>query len=164
MQSYSHPDVFFCPLYNPPGVSDPISAILSGQSEHWTPNPYSTPPTSRAGSPSAESTLVSSNSSPASSRDSTQSPPSSPSSSSSSSSSGGSTKLQKYRRMCAKSGKPFLDFVAEVENRRLVHRKRSHVSHPGPRAPFHADFAVGLQLKSSQSPRNPPARPGSARC
>ncbi|RPD53033.1 hypothetical protein L227DRAFT_422493 [Lentinus tigrinus ALCF2SS1-6] len=23
MQSYSHPDVFFCPLYNRPGISDP---------------------------------------------------------------------------------------------------------------------------------------------
>ena len=27
MQSYSHPDLFFCPLYNPPGISDPKTMV-----------------------------------------------------------------------------------------------------------------------------------------
>lgn len=51
MQSYSNPDVFFCPLYNLPGVSDPISTLLSNESEHRTPSAFSTPTTSRSGSP-----------------------------------------------------------------------------------------------------------------
>ncbi|KAI0330973.1 hypothetical protein GY45DRAFT_1336445 [Cubamyces sp. BRFM 1775] len=144
MQSYSHPDVFFCPLYNPPGVSDPIASILSGESEHWNPSPSCTPPSSRSASPSASASSPSST--PVSSRETSPSPPTSPSSASSSSStsSEGSKKLQKYRRMCAKSGKPLLDFVAEVEGRRIVHEKRK-------------------QIKTSQSTRNSPVRPGSGR-
>ncbi|KAI0369641.1 hypothetical protein BV20DRAFT_945715 [Pilatotrama ljubarskyi] len=132
MQSYSHPDVFFCPLYNPPGVSDPISSILSGASDHWTSS--LTPPSP----PSA--TLIT-----ASASSSSVSPPSSPSPSSSTSAStsssstaspAGSSKVQKYRRMCAKSGKPLLDFVAEVESRRIMHEKRRQVRAPA----FHASL------------------------
>ncbi|KAI0645982.1 hypothetical protein C8Q79DRAFT_727617 [Trametes meyenii] len=145
MQSYSNPDVFFCPLYNPPGVSDPISAILSGESEHWSPSPYSTPAVSRAASPN----LASSPSTPSSPPSSPSAPPSPPSSSSPPASRPtspeGGRKLQKYRRLCAKTGKPLLDFVAEVEGRRIVHEKRK-------------------QLKSSQSYRNPSGRAGSDRC
>ncbi|KAI0665888.1 hypothetical protein C8Q78DRAFT_480940 [Trametes maxima] len=149
MQNYSNPDVFFCPLYNPPGVSDPITAILSGESERWCPSPYSTPNVSRAASPrnaSSPSTPRSSPSSPFS----YSSPPSSSSSSSSPSASRptspeGGRKLQKYRRLCAQTGKPLLDFVAEVEGRRIVHEKRK-------------------QLKSSQSTRNPSGRAGSDGC
>ncbi|KAH9895105.1 hypothetical protein C8Q73DRAFT_790285 [Cubamyces lactineus] len=145
MQSYSHPDVFFCPFYNPPGVSDPITSILSGESEHWNPSPSWTPPSSRPASPSTPASSPSST--PGSSRDTSPSAPISPSSASASSSptsSGGTKKLQKYRRMCAKSGKPLLDFVAEVEGRRIVHEKRK-------------------QIKSSQTTRNSPVRPGSGR-
>ncbi|KAI9061749.1 hypothetical protein FKP32DRAFT_1604708 [Trametes sanguinea] len=147
MQSYSHPDVFFCPLYNPPGVSDPLATILSGETEHWPASPFSSPSASRSASPfSTPSSSV--YSTPSTSRGS--SPPTSPPplpSSPSPAHSEGSKKLQKYRRMCAKTGKPLLDFVAEVEGRRIVHEKRK-------------------QLKSSQTPRNAssPMRPGSARC
>ncbi|KAI0630078.1 hypothetical protein C8Q77DRAFT_1075484 [Trametes polyzona] len=139
MQSYSNPDVFFCPLYNPPGVSDPITSILSGAADEWV---YSTPPTSRPASPIE---YASPYATPPDSRESSCAPPSSPSSTlsastSTSTSSEGSKKLQKYRRMCAKSGKPLLDFVAEVESRRIVHEKRK-------------------QLQASQSSRNSPVKP-----
>ncbi|KAI0661307.1 hypothetical protein C8Q70DRAFT_932320 [Cubamyces menziesii] len=144
MQSYSHPDVFFCPFYNPPGVSDPITSILSGESEHWNPSPTWTPTSSRPTSPTAPASPPSST--PVSWRETSPSSPTSPASASSSSStsSEGAKKLQKYRRLCAKSGKPLLDFVAEVEGRRIIHEKRK-------------------QIKSSQSTRNSPVRPGSGR-
>ncbi|OJT14905.1 hypothetical protein TRAPUB_8528 [Trametes pubescens] len=125
MQNYSNPDVFFCPLYNPPGVSDPISTILSGESEHWTPSALSTPTTSRSGSPFS---AASPNSTPPTSRETSPSLPVTPSSSASTPATPeASKKLQKYRRMCAKSGTPLLDLVAEVENRRIVHEKRKQV-------------------------------------
>ncbi|KAI8992882.1 hypothetical protein BD414DRAFT_288516 [Trametes punicea] len=123
MQSYSHPDVFFCPLYNPPGVSDPLSSIMSGGSEPSSSSPFSSPPMSPSSGPS---TPGSSSSTPSSSREGSLSPPTSPSPPSASRE--GSKKLQKYRRMCAKSGKPLLDFVAEVESRRIVHEKRKQIS------------------------------------
>ncbi|OSC97426.1 hypothetical protein PYCCODRAFT_1419484 [Trametes coccinea BRFM310] len=119
MQSYSHPDVFFCPLYNPPGVSDPLASILSGETEHWPASPFSSPPASRSASPF--STPSSSISPPTSPSPLPSSSPSSPAHTE------GSKKLQKYRRMCAKTGKPLLDFVAEVEGRRIVHEKRKQV-------------------------------------
>ncbi|EIW63600.1 uncharacterized protein TRAVEDRAFT_43886 [Trametes versicolor FP-101664 SS1] len=130
MQSYSNPDVFFCPLYNLPGVSDPISTLLSNESEHRTPSAFSTPTTSRSGSPFS---AASPNSTPPTSPETWPSrPPKTPSSASSPTAPEASKKLQKYRRMCAKSGTPLLDLVAEVENRRMVHEKRKQVSFSDP--------------------------------
>ena len=34
MQNYSHPDLFFCPLYNRPGISDP-KMNLCGSEDDW---------------------------------------------------------------------------------------------------------------------------------
>ncbi|CDO72510.1 hypothetical protein BN946_scf184980.g51 [Trametes cinnabarina] len=150
MQSYSHPDVFFCPLYNPPGVSDPLASILSGETEEWPASTFSSPTTSRSASPFSVPSSPA-YSTPPTSRENSLSPPTSPSPlpatpSSPSAHSEGSKKLQRYRRMCAKSGKPLLDFVAEVEGRRIVHEKRR-------------------QMKHSQTPRksSSPLRPGSDR-
>ena len=33
MQSYSHPDLFFCPLYNPPGIPDPKTTLCGSDTE-----------------------------------------------------------------------------------------------------------------------------------
>ncbi|KAH9859124.1 hypothetical protein C2E23DRAFT_716696 [Lenzites betulinus] len=162
MQSYSNPDVFFCPLYNPPGVSDPISSILSGVSEHWPSSGYSTPITSRSTSPSSASPY----STPPTSRENSPSPPPSPPSSSPTSpSKDGGKRLQKYRRMCAMTGKPLLDFVTELEGRKLVHEKRKQVRLPRAHAFPHSDRTSNSQLHASQSSRNSPLRAGgSDRC
>ncbi|KAI0820049.1 hypothetical protein BC628DRAFT_935574 [Trametes gibbosa] len=144
MQSYSHPDVFLCPLYNPPGVSDPISSIISGESELWPSSGSSTPKTSRSTSPA-----TSSYSTPPTSPENSPSPPSTPSRSPQTPASmDESKKLQNYRRMCARTGKPLLDFVTELQSQKSVHEKRE-------------------QLHASQSSRNPSASTragGSARC
>ncbi|EJF65587.1 hypothetical protein DICSQDRAFT_166592 [Dichomitus squalens LYAD-421 SS1] len=112
MQRYSNPDVFFCPLYNAPGVANPkmhicdpdedVDDILRPLSECSTP----------------ELTSSSSTSSPSSSRDNSLSPP--PSSASSDT----ERKIQIYRQMCEKAGKSLLDFAAEVEGRRNLDGKR----------------------------------------
>ncbi|KAI0744304.1 hypothetical protein C8Q80DRAFT_1272862 [Daedaleopsis nitida] len=149
MQSFSHPDVFFCPLYNAPGISDPFLKLSLGGSDSATgranEDPYANEgsdselavpfpawPPSDSGSHTSSSASTSPTSSRSSSRRTSPSSSSSASSSSSPSSPTGSAsdqerKLHKYKRMSAKAGKSLLDFATEIEGRRLVHDKRKQV-------------------------------------
>ncbi|RDX41801.1 hypothetical protein OH76DRAFT_1411792 [Lentinus brumalis] len=115
MQSYSNPDLFFCPLYNRPGMSDPKMNLCGSEEDTQL---FGTTGSS-AGSPSSSSPTSpcsSTNSSQTSSRSSSPSP-----------SSGSERKLHKYKRMSAKAGKSLLDFATEVESRRIVHEKRKQL-------------------------------------
>ncbi|RDX41799.1 hypothetical protein OH76DRAFT_1422907 [Lentinus brumalis] len=112
MQSYSNPDLFFCPLYNRPGMSDPKMNLCGSEEDTQL---FGTTGSS-AGSHSSSSPTSpcsSTNSSQTSSRSSSPSP-----------SSASERKLHKYKRMSAKAGKSLLDFATEVESRRIVHEKR----------------------------------------
>ncbi|TFK81222.1 hypothetical protein K466DRAFT_604671 [Polyporus arcularius HHB13444] len=130
MQSYSHPDLFFCPLYNRPGVSDPKMNLCGSEEDGHGAQFFGTT-SSSTGSPSS--------SSPTSPFSSTSSSQTSSRSSSPSPSSASGRKLHKYKRMSAKAGKSLLDFATEVESRRIVHEKRK-------------------QLKASQISRNAPGQ------
>ncbi|KAI0779284.1 hypothetical protein C8Q74DRAFT_682144 [Fomes fomentarius] len=133
MQSYSHPDVFFCPLYNQPGMADPKTNLCGG-SENDSMLWDSSDSGSQTSSPSTSAS---------SSRSTSFSPPSSPGSDASSRGSDREKRVGKYKRMSAKAGKSLLDFATEIESRRIVCEKRK-------------------QVKDSQSCRNSPERPQSA--
>ena len=62
MQSYSHPDLFFCPLYNPPGISDPKTIVCDSDGIDTESQEYELWSSSDAGSsdscgPSASSSV-----------------------------------------------------------------------------------------------------------
>ncbi|RPD69653.1 hypothetical protein L226DRAFT_539641 [Lentinus tigrinus ALCF2SS1-7] len=109
MQSYSHPDVFFCPLYNRPGISDPKMNLCGSDDDSEIVNHDQQPSWGSPDSPCSSAT-----SSPGTSRSSSQSPAS-------------ERKLHKWKRMSAKAGKSLLEFATEVESRRIVHAKRQQV-------------------------------------
>ncbi|KAI0746089.1 hypothetical protein C8Q76DRAFT_49896 [Earliella scabrosa] len=125
MQSYSHPDLFFCPLYNPPGISDPKTTLCGSDGIDTESQEYELWSSSDAGSSySCASPSVSTTSS----RSSSLSP------SSSADSHADRRLLCKYKRMSAKAGKSLLEFATEVEGRRIVHEKRKQVGTLSPRA------------------------------